>query len=133
MKKIIRLTESDLTRIVRRVIKEQQSGGYTQNAKTAIKLIEDGIAYVGIDGTTLESSISKGVYAIKTKEDYQHVLKHANAKGFKTIMAWIGSDMSWQSQTDRTQGVKDIVGNNKYLREYNRHLSQFNPNEKIVQ
>ena len=132
MKKIIRLTESYLTRIVRRVIKEQQSGGYTQNAKTAIKLIEDGIAYVGIDGTTLESSISKGVYVIKTKEDYQHVLKHANAKGFKTIMAWIGSDMSWQSEVDSTQKVTDFVGNNKYLREYNRHLSQFNPNEKIV-
>jgi hypothetical protein len=133
MKKIIRLTESDLTRIVRRVIKEQQSGGYTQNAKNAIKLIEDGIAYIGVDGTTLESSIAKGVYAIKTKEDYQHVLKHANAKGFKTIMTWIGTDMSWQSETDSTQGVKDIVGNNKYLREFNRHLSQFNPNEKIVQ
>jgi hypothetical protein len=133
MKKVIRLTESDLTRIVRRVIKEQQSGGYTQNAKTAIKLIEDGISYVGIDGTTLESSIAKGVYAIKTKEDYQHVLKHAKAKGFKTIMDWIGSDMSWQSETDNTQGVKDIVGNNKYLREFNRHLSQFNPNEKVAQ
>jgi hypothetical protein len=133
MKKIIRLTESDLTRIVRRVIKEQQSGGYTQNAKTAIKLIEDGIAYIGIDGATLESSIARGVKAIKTKEDYEHVLKHANAKGFKTIMTWIGSDMSWQSETDNTQGVKDIVGNNKYLREFNRHLSQFNPNEKIAQ
>jgi hypothetical protein len=115
------------------VIKEQQSGGYTQNAKTAIKLIEDGIAYIGIDGATLESSIARGVKAIKTKEDYEHVLKHANAKGFKTIMDWIGSDMSWQSETDNTQGVKDIVGNNKYLREFNRHLSQFNPNEKIAQ
>ena len=144
MKKIIRLTESDLARIVRRVIKEQESGiasaavkplggGYTENAKKAIKLIEDGISYVGIDGTTLESSISRGVYAIKTKEDYNSVLHHCKRKGFKTIMAWIGSDMSWQSETDRTQGVTDLVGNNKYLREYNRHLSQFNPNEKIIQ
>ena len=94
MKKIIRLTESDLARIVRRVIKEQESGiasaavkplggGYTENAKKAIKFIEDGISYVGIDGTTLESSISKGVYAIKTKEDYIKFVDKKNIYRFE--------------------------------------------------
>jgi hypothetical protein len=123
MKKIIRLTESDLTRIVRRVIKEQQSGGYTQNAKTAIKLIEDGIAYVG--GTD-ETMIAKGLYAIKTKEDYQHVLKHANAKGFKSIMGWVSTDWNYiPSSSDFGVSSSD----NELLLDVVRHLQQFNPSE----
>jgi hypothetical protein len=124
MKKIIRLTESDLTRIVRRVIKEQQSGGYTQNAKTAIKLIEDGIAYIG--GTD-EKMIAKGVYTIKTKEDYQHVLKHAKAKGFKSVMAWINTD--WENVASETDfGINS--GNSSLIIDVERHLKQFNPSEE---
>ncbi len=127
MKKIIRLTESDLTRIVRRVIKEQQSGGYTQNAKTAIKLIEDGIAYMG--GTD-EEMIAKGVYTIKTKEDYQHVLKHANAKGFKTIMSWINTDWEYTpSGSDAQFGLGSTKELNKMITDIQRHLQQFNPSE----
>jgi hypothetical protein len=123
MKKIIRLTESDLTRIVRRVIKEQQSGGYTQNAKTAIKLIEDGIAYIG--GTD-EMKIAKGVYTIKTKEDYNSVLDHCKRKGFKSVMGWVNSD--WQNVDSGTDfGINS--GNNKLINDLERHLRQFNSSE----
>lgn len=128
MKKIIRLTESDLTRIVRRVIKEQQSGGYTQNAKTAIKLIEDGIAYIG--GTD-EKMIARGVYAIKTKEDYNGVLDHSKKKGFKSVMGWISSDWEYTEQASDYQfglGNRDEL--NGMIMDITRHLQQFNPSEK---
>jgi hypothetical protein len=130
MKRIIRLTESDLTRIVRRVIKEAETaatgGGYTQNAKTAISLIEKGIGGGGTD----ENMIAKGVYTIKTKEDYANVLKHANTKGFKTIMKWINTD--WQytpSEADVQFGLGSTQGLNKLIMDVERHLKQFNPNE----
>jgi len=128
MKKIKRLTESDLTRIVRRVIKEQQSGGYTQNAKTAIKLIEDGM------GSTFGGyqSIQKGVYAIKTKEDYQNVLKHCMAKnkGYKTIMGWINTEWKFTpSESDFKFGLGNTEQLNTMITDVERHLQQFNTSE----
>jgi hypothetical protein len=127
MKKIIRLTESDLARIVKRVIKEAEAattgGGYTQNAKTAIGLIEKGMGGVGTD----ENMVAKGVYTIKTKEDYSHVLKHANAKGFKTIMDWINSD--WQEVSHGSNLFGVASSSNKQISDLGRHLRQFNPDE----
>jgi hypothetical protein len=129
MKKIIRLTESDLARIVRRVIKEQETtgGGYTQNAKTAIKLIEDGIAYWG--GTD-EKMIAKGVYAIKTKQDYNSVLDHCKKKGFKNVMAWINADWEYTPAASDSQfGLGSTEELNGMIMDIARHLKQFNPNE----
>ena len=45
----------------------EASGGYTQNAKLSISLIEKGFSFWG---NTSESDIAKGVYAIKNKMDY---------------------------------------------------------------
>jgi hypothetical protein len=128
MKKIIRLTESDLARIVKRVIKEAETattgGGYTQNAKTAISLLEKGMSGAGTD----ENMVAKGVYTIKTKEDYQHVLKHANAKGFKTIMKWIDTDWEYVGHGANLFGAAS--GANKQIWDIERHLQQFNSDEK---
>ena len=128
MKRIIRLTESDLARIVKRVIKENQTGGgYTQNAKTAIKLIENGIAYIG--GTD-EDMIAKGVYTIKTKEDYNNVLHHCKRKGFKTIMDWINTDWEYTPDAADAQfGLGSTQELNKMIMDLGRHLRQFNPSE----
>ena len=128
MKKIIRLTESDLTRIVRRVIKEQESGGYTQNAKMAIKLIEGGM------GSTFGGykDIQKGVYAIKNKEDYQNVLKHCMAKnkGYKTILNWINTEWKYTpSASDFKFGLGNTEQLNTMITDVERHLQQFNPSE----
>lgn len=139
MKKIIRLTESDLTRIVRRVIKEQESGiasgaikplggGYTENAKKAIKFIEDGM------GSTFGGyqNIQKGVYAIKTKEDYQNVLKHCMAKnkGYKTILNWINTEWKYTpSSSDFKFGLGNTEQLNNMIVDIERHLKQFNPSE----
>jgi hypothetical protein len=129
MKKIIRLTESDLARIVRRVIKEQESGGYTQNAKKAIKLIEDGIAYMG--GTD-EEMIARGVYTIKTKEDYNSVLDHCKRKGFKSVMAWINTDWEYTpKEADSQFGLGSTQELNNMIMDITRHLKQFNPSESV--
>jgi hypothetical protein len=131
MKKIIRLTESDLTRIVRRVIKESNKGllqeGVGQTAFDTIKKAMDGLG-------TDENMVAKGVYMIKTKPDYQECLTLVNKAGYKTILAWIATDMSWQNSYDKSQSadVADWGGNNKYLKDFQRHLRQFNPNETII-
>jgi len=127
MKRVIRLTESDLVRIVKRVIAEDATaatgGGYTENAKTAIKLIEKGMGGAGTD----ENMVAKGVYTIKNKEDYSHVLKHASAKGFKTIMDWISTDWTY---VDPGTDFGISSGTNTQIQDLGRHLRQFNPVEK---
>ena len=127
MKRIIRLTESDLTRIVRRVIKESETVA-TGGGLTAFQTIKKGMEGLGTD----ENMVAKGVYMIKSKADYQECLTLVKKAGFNTIMAWIATDMSFQKESDSTQGVKDIVGNNSYLRQFSKHLVQFNPSETIV-
>jgi hypothetical protein len=123
MKRVIRLTESDLVRIVKRVIAEDATaatgGGYTENAKTSIKLIEKGMGGVGTD----ENMVAKGVYTIKNKEDYSHVLKHANAKGFKTIMDWISTDWTY---IDKGTDFGISSKSNALIQDVERHLRQFN-------
>jgi hypothetical protein len=126
MKKVIRLTESDLARIVKRVIKEAETattgGGYTQNAKTAIGLIEKGMGGAGTD----ENMVAKGVYTIKTKQDYSNVLDHAKRKGFKLILDWISTDWTY---VDPGTDFGISSGTNAQLQDVARHLRQFNPEE----
>ena len=130
MKRIIRLTESDLARIVKRVISEQVSNG----AK-AFEAIKKGFKFTFKEGGTDENVVAKGVYMIKTKQDYQDCLALVKKAGHKTIMCWIGTEMSYAKEYDSTQSAptKDWgqKGNNPYLRDFQRHLRQFNPSETI--
>ena len=126
MKRTIRLTESELINVIKRVISEQVSNG----AK-AFEAIKKGMEGLGTD----EDMVAKGVYMIKSKVDYQECLALVKKAGHKTIMCWIGTDMSYAKEYDPSQAAttKDWgqKGNNPYLRDFQRHLRQFNPSESI--
>jgi hypothetical protein len=135
MKRVIRLTESDLARIVRRVIAEDATAA-PNNGLKAFQLIKGGIEYLG--GTD-EAKISTGVFTIKNKADYQTCLSYVKKEGFNTIMAYIGSDMDYdsdsdkQSPSDRDPAMEYMFPNrNPMLIKFANYLKMFNPNENIV-
>jgi hypothetical protein len=134
MKKIIRLTESDLVRLVKRVIAEDATAAAPNNGLKAFQLIKGGIEYLG--GTD-EAKISTGVFTIKNKLDYQTCLSYVKKEGFNTIMAYIGSDMDYdsdqQSPSDRDPAMEYMFPDrNPMLIKFANYLKMFNPNEKIV-
>jgi hypothetical protein len=136
MKKIIRLTESDLVKLVKRVIAEDATASAPNNGLKAFQLIKAGIDYLlGTD----EAKISTGVFTIKNKLDYQTCLSYVKKEGFNTIMGYIGSDIDYDSDTDK-QSPSDrdpameymFPDRNPMLIKFANYLSMFNPNEKIV-
>ena len=144
MKRIVRLTESDLTRIVRRVISEQKTT-YTDQDKgvgkyapkpsslpntgsAAFQLIKKGIYVVG--GTD-EALIQKGVYMLKTKADYDACLAIVKkSEGWSTIMKFIATDMDYDFDRGETSGGgMDWADSNPMLTSWSNHLRKFNDNE----
>jgi hypothetical protein len=89
MKKIIRLTESDLARIVRRVIREEENKLPCDTWEGAIKFIKDNP--LGVQGFKFE----RFVEGIKTNP---MVLKHPTIKG------------ELQIEKDNTWNLFDIKG-----------------------
>lgn len=88
--KVIRLTESDLTRIVRRVLQEQQTPtGTAQGGAQAYQVIKKGITGIG----TNNNEVKRGCAMVKTAQDYQTLLNlvKTNEKT-NTVMAWIMTD-----------------------------------------
>ena len=141
MKRIVRLTESDLTRIVRRVISEQGFTGAllknvvgTTSEKTgsaAFQLIKKGIYGAG----TNQGFIQKGVDMIKTQADYNACLAILKkSEGWSTIMRFIATDMDYDfdtqsaGDTNNGQGFSFFDSNPK-LDEWSNHLRKFNNNE----
>jgi len=144
MKRIVRLTESDLTRIVRRVINEQSAFNKMMGDQKKLLLAPGGQGLLafnkiekGMSGAgTEEEDVKKGVYMIQNVADYNTCLKKVKAQGYNTIMAYIATDMSWGDTYDETQaapianwGQQD---NNPYLTSFEKHLKQFSSSEKIV-
>ena len=128
MKKVIRLTESDLTRIVRRVIKETEDAAVakpasTENGKNAFKLIK-----AGVDGKN-KDTIAKGIYTIKTKEDYDTVMRHIHKYlgKYSAIMDYLSSVWQYIKSGSNLFGIWS--SSNKWLLDLERHLRQFNPKE----
>ena len=150
MKRIVRLTESDLTRIVRRVISEQE----TNNSKlvgTAKKIVGNLLTAMGGLGTD-DALARKSIYAINSKPLYNAVIKVLQTSPtvksqlgyhFNTVCAFIGTDMSYAAGTRDTKFgepgspsspgalYQQLTGTQKQYRDYERHLQQFNPNEKL--
>jgi hypothetical protein len=70
MTRIVRLTESDLTRLVKRVIKEEQTLSLNQNAKKSfddmVKKVNSGFCVpTYIEGGRIRISCKKGYYEIQ--------------------------------------------------------------------
>jgi hypothetical protein len=150
MKRIVRLTESDLTRIVRRVLSEQETND-PKLVGTAKKIVGDLLTAMGGAGTD-DALARKSIYAINSKPLYNAVIKVLQTSPtvksqlgyhFNTVCAFIGTDMSYAAGTRDTKFgdpgspsspgalYQQLTGTQKQYRDYERHLQQFNPNEKL--
>jgi hypothetical protein len=148
MARIVRLKESELVNIVKRVISEQVGTGAAAGAKAgmatgakpavnnglkAFQLIKAGMDGVGTD----EAKVQTGVFTIKNKADYQTCLSYVKKEGYNTIMKYIATDMSYGDEYDETQSARTAnwgqLDNNPYLSRFADYLQRFNPQETIQQ
>jgi hypothetical protein len=148
MARIVRLKESELVNIVKRVISEQVGTGAAAGAKAgmatgakpavnnglkAFQLIKAGMDGLGTD----EAKVQTGVFTIKNKADYQTCLSYVKKEGYNTIMKYIATDMSYGDEYDETQSARTAnwgqLDNNPYLRRFADYLQRFNPQETIQQ
>ena len=118
MKKIIRLTESDLTRLVRRVIKEESSKRIIFEQKQTVqkthadsRLVDKVFADIkrAMSGLgTDEDGILKALYKLapnasgagwkanvaQKRKDYEYLMELIRKEGFKSIYEWLRTDLS---------------------------------------
>jgi hypothetical protein len=127
MKKVIRLTESDLARIVRRVIKENETTTSqpvsTEDGKTAFKEIK-----AGVDGKDYDR-IAQGIYKIKTKEDYDTVMRHIHKYVGKYSLILDYVCKVWGNWADGSNFFGVATSSNDWMKDLSRHLYQFNKTE----
>lgn len=130
MGKIVRLTESDLVKIVKRVIREDATA-VANNGSKAFQLIKSAMDGIGTD----EEQVSMGVFTIKNKADYDTCLSLVKKEGYNTIMKYIATDMSYGDGYDETQAapIKNFgqLDNNPFLDKFETYLQRFNPKETI--
>jgi hypothetical protein len=150
MKRIVRLTESDLTRIVRRVLSEQETND-PKLVGTAKKIVGDLLTAMGGAGTD-DALARKSIYAINSKPLYNAVIKVLQTSPtvksqlgyhFNTVCAFIGTDMSYAAGSTTTKFgdsgnpsspgalYQQLTGSAKQYADYERHLQQFNSNERL--
>jgi len=103
MAKIIRLTESDLVRLVKKVIKEQAvSGGASVGG--VWNMLKKAIEGVGTDETGIKSACGM----ITSPQIYQQLLALAKKEGYNTVMDYIMTDFGFANgpvKTERSIGV----------------------------
>jgi hypothetical protein len=180
MKRIVRLTESDLSRIVRRVIKEQyhekplifestglgwcsrKYPGKTEEYKKCIEAdkvwVNSEYHLVPTDSKTLgdasriigellkafkgkgtdDTAARKAIYSINSKKLYYAVLwklqhsptvKSTMGYNYNLVGDFLSTDMSY---TQHAMPFQTVFGlSNKQYLDYERHLKQFNKDEKI--
>lgn len=88
MRQPIRLTERDLTRIVRRVINENDKGSAFLSA-----VDNDGDGKYGDSDGTNDEVITKVVMSIKSKEEYDTINSYVIEKTKKSVITWIRMEM----------------------------------------
>jgi hypothetical protein len=104
MAKIVRLTESDLVRLVRKVIKEQAvpNAAPVNNVWDMLKKAIDGMG-------TNEAGVKRVCGMVTSPELYKQLLAAANKEGSKTVMDYIMTDFSSMLdtpvKTERTTNV----------------------------
>jgi hypothetical protein len=120
MKRIVRLTESDLARIVRRVIKEEESSTNfsSSDLATANSIIDAClVAFKGdiFDGT-YENDVEKAIKRITTKNIYNAVLnlvktskkvRSATGNNYDLVGDFLSTDMTFAAGHKR-KSVGDI-------------------------
>lgn len=95
MKRTIRLTESDLTRIVRRVINEQKS--YYK--------IESLIKGAGITNWWNKQPIMNVIQNLGTCEEFKELYSKAKSMGYNSIHSWIYDKLKLTPDYDRDQAA----------------------------
>jgi hypothetical protein len=90
MKKIVRLTENDLVRLVKRVLDEQAMPLYTNQGGNVWNTLKKAIEGFGTD----ENGVKRACAMVTTPEIYKQVLALANKEGHKTVMDYIMTDFS---------------------------------------
>jgi len=135
MKKVIRLTESDLVRIVKRVINEESNvpaGKTDPNLGLAQKIVGTIMTATGGVGTE-EQKILDSINMIKNKETYNSVInvirtskkvKSQYGRNFNLLIKLIETDFTSQSMEQW-----DITGDKKWLDMYQKILQKWNTNE----
>jgi hypothetical protein len=91
MKKIIRLTESDLVRIVKRVITEDDDDKKVSNFLSSVDKDQDG-DYYDYDGTN-ENLMYKTIMSITSSSEYFRIDKKIKEKTGKPIYFWINGEL----------------------------------------
>jgi hypothetical protein len=106
MKKIIRLTESDLSRIVRRVIKEQEVGGFKEGPGDSQSKEFDHYNKI-VKPNLLKSGF---------KDEYD---KNLERFGKENSLNYGGHNNGVNVLWDRIKGIYHVwVGNNKGMKEF---------------
>jgi arabinogalactan endo-1,4-beta-galactosidase len=106
MKKIVRLTESDITRIIRRVINENDENDLSpDNSKqfSFVKKATEFLSAVDNDGDddyedfdgTNDKSMQKVIMSIISKEEYDDINNYVIEKTKKSVINWIKSETDY--------------------------------------
>jgi len=118
MKRIVRLTENDLARIVRRVINEQN-----EVANTILSQMET----LCNNGKVESEAMKQAIYKIKDKATYDAILKQVNrSPEFKKRQG-----NNYTLITDWLQKEGMVLKSRSIATEIIRHLQQFNNNEDV--
>jgi len=106
MAKIVRLTEQDLVRLVNKVIKEQEAGGFK----------EPGSREGGVDFDHYNKIVKPQLLAAGFKDDYD---KNMQQYGTENSLSYGGHNNGVNVLWDRIKGIYTVyVGNNKGLKEF---------------
>ena len=131
MKRIVRLTESDLARIVRRVINEQN-----EVANSIISQMET----LCNNGKAESEAMKQTVYKIKDKATYDAILKQVQSSpefksrqgnNYYTIMNWLSNEgvSSTMLQKGPVPAIYNALSGASIGQELGRHLAQFSGKE----
>ena len=138
-KKVIRLTESELIRVIERVIKEQGTAAPGQMKSSLATKIYNNILKAMEGMGTDETGIVNQVKLVTTPQVYKELLNLVKTKQKKnTVMEWIGTEMkhssgSYGTNTSNNKNDYSFLGGGDYQELFDcaKILKKFNPKEDL--
>jgi len=139
MKRIVRLTENDLARIVRRVVREQKE----QSNPVADKILSE-MEYLCNQGNAESDAMVAAVMKIKDQATYDAIVtkvrtspnfKQRQGKTYSTIADWLTAEGVSQIARPSGDGTKFMTGISNLARgtgiaeRISKHLGKFNSSE----